>query len=355
MGPIARQSGSDSPNESPTALSRGANIMFKKLVFSLGFVLLTPPAFALAQPTLEYHVYTYLQDNGGPSVSALSIVTTQGGQYFTVGSGVSPWFITQWGNPVDLANHGAPSDASCSATPLMSRANGSSHICLLPGPSGLFTVELAHNGNDLQCASATESDPSASGKEFDMFISEDPFNKGISSYANSPPIDKFTSLSYSFTLSMTYAVIGTRCSIAGNNPYFDQADPMAALVLYDPSTNQTLFYQILLSENTSAVYDQCGTSPSWYFAPQPNNPTIYGVNEYVTSYGVSCGKRSDGVRTYALDPLPHLQNLIKNSPIGMDKNSSHWTIRGTYIGTIGYGDFSIVSLWSKVSLTGALK
>ena len=131
---------------------------------------------------------------------------------------------------------------------------------------------------------------------------------------------------------------------------------MAAVVLSNATSGQTLFYQLILSSSTDSMSQACTGPAFWFWGPDPDNTSVYGVDEYLgTAYGQACATENGPAQTYNLDLLPRLENLITNSPkSGLDKDFSHWTVNGPYWGDSVYGGATITTEWSNVSLDATL-
>jgi len=174
--------------------------------------------------------------------------------------------------------------------------------------------------------------------------------------ATSPPLSKFSTITFSFGAEMVYSQVDVRC---GSNPQCsptpDYQYATAALTLDSLETKQTLFYQIMLydtrqTQNCSPNENPCLQGSYWFF---PTNP--YGVNFNAANFGAPCLGPMAGRVHYNLDVLPTLMHAITSGPSGLDANLSHWKISGMYIGTGLQGQAFSVFTVDSVSLVGQLK
>jgi len=184
--------------------------------------------------------------------------------------------------------------------------------------------------------------------EMNIFLSENP-NVKSQKFLNSPTLEKLTSLTYSFSTRIVYSRVFAQCSLnpPGNllnpsgNPYHDQLVTGASLVFSTDldDGNQTLFYQLILNNSNIQFSDRCTGNAGWFFAPDPNNPGVYGVNDYLGNYGITnCPKQGDPIQSYSLNVLDRIKTIIQTSPGVMIKDPARWRLTSFYVGHSIFGE-----------------
>jgi hypothetical protein len=293
----------------------------------------------IAQQAGNPHVYVYLLDNGGPSKPAARIAK-RGPAILQMGIGDSPWRIAQKNNPIDLITSYDSATAACSSPPLWSATNLTTRVCWIPDGTANYKVELAQHQDSSTPNVICGGDTSVS--EYDLFL-----GSPSPELRNSPTLDRIASLNYFFGLQIPSARVTKYCGAA--NPWWDQAAIEVALVLGNQISKQQFYYQIKLKQFLPNSPNICNSGKSyWYFT----KGSLFSANDYSgTVYGQPCPVSGDPRRRYTFDPLPRLKYFIQNSPAGMDKDLSHWRIADYYVGSMGYGDFSVTTVWDHISLT----
>jgi hypothetical protein len=287
----------------------------------------------------DSRVFSYLQDNGGPTMQSAHIVKRDT-PILQMGTGDTPWRIAQKNNPVDLTTSHGSADLDCTSTPLWSAASPTTRVCWIPDGAKNYKIELSQHQDSSTPNVVCGGDTATS--EYDLFLgSPSPALRA------SPTLDKIASLDYSFGLQVPHVQVTRHCGTV--NPWWDQTAIQVALVLGNPVSKQRFFYQIKLRQALANAPNLCNTGKSyWYFT----SGSLYSANDYAgTSYGLPCPRNGEPRRIYTIDPLPRLKQFIVNSPAAMDKDLSHWRIADYYMGSMGYGSFSVTSVWDHITLT----
>ncbi|TWB21664.1 hypothetical protein [Nitrospirillum bahiense] len=137
-----------------------------------------------------------------------------------------------------------------------------------------------------------------------------------------------------------------------------QGGPLISVVLNNPTSHQTLFYQLALSmvcgpqpEDRQRFCNDMLTKPrtNYFFTKDP-----FGVDDSLPLLGqpfLKSGERRD-VR---VDILPRLLKLIAEAPAGMDKRPENWRVGGYYNGQHIWGDITLESEWTSARLIASPK
>lgn len=137
-----------------------------------------------------------------------------------------------------------------------------------------------------------------------------------------------------------------------------QGGPLISVVLNNPTSHQTLFYQLALAmicgpqpEDRQRFCNDMATKPgtNYFFTKDP-----FGVDDSLPLLGqpfLKSGERRD-VR---VDILPRLLKLIAEAPAGMDKRPENWRIGHYYNGQHIWGDITLESEWTSARLIASPK
>ncbi|MHB1305311.1 MAG: hypothetical protein ACYCZB_17915 [Acidiphilium sp.] len=284
--------------------------------------------------------------------------SSQGGpKPYGATSAAPRWNIAQWGIPGENAVDGGLPPFSRrqenGATVLTTSSHGTS--VKITRSAGNETVALSQNGAQLACLN-----PSGNPREADLFIQT---NGGavngvgragfLRSGNNAIMLGHMKHLYQTVTTSITTRLVPTPKGCAIN-----QAGVLTALVLQDRFAHpvQTLFYQFSFSNlcgpGTPARVRFCKSPPKrpgWFFRKNP-----FGVDDALPLVGQRL-LQSGEARTIRLDLLPRLKTIIEHAPPGMDRDLSHWTVTGSYIGQHIWGDVVLQSKWSGYRLIAGTK
>lgn len=312
----------------------------------LAGLLLPPAGFARAAGT----------DLTAPLGNAVLLkpqLAAHGAPQFYGASGKAPrWNIAQWGIPGEhRPNGGLPPFRTWTwnGVTVQTSAGDGTLVRLVHGSDGT-TAQLGQNGAYLACRN-----PSGEPREADLFIQT---NDGTANGARRPgflssgttaiPLGKMTHLYQSVTLSLTASLAARPKPCAVN-----QSGALTAFVLQDRAAHptQTLFYQFSFSNQcgpgTPARVRLCEAkrpAPSWFFDKNP-----FGVDDSIPLIGRPL-LRSGETRSYHLDLLPRLLQVIAHGPHGLDRDPGHWVITGVYIGQHIWGGVVLHSTWSDYRL-----
>jgi hypothetical protein len=121
---------------------------------------------------------------------------------------------------------------------------------------------------------------------------------------------------------------------------------MAGVKFLNPLTGTVVNYQIVTSDSRGVEFDRL-----WWSFQAANGETVYGVNDSVSVYGM--GSLTVGVeRIFSLNVLSRVRELIAGNPVGLDKDPSHWVVRGFYSGTATHAQARIESTQRSFGLEG---
>jgi hypothetical protein len=252
-------------------------------------------------------------------------------------SGTPQWSIANWNIPGGKL---PPFTVSMQGTNTVftSRAPESS-VVITQTPAKTASYQLSQNGAVLPCDTGGEP------RESDLFAG---------SYNQHTPPEKLltltalTNLISTATIKYQYGEATPRhvCAVS-------QGSALISVILNDQTKHQTFFYQLELSDECgpqpAARARMCETSrtnpkPSFFFGKNP-----FGADEALTLFGQKWLANNE-TRTIHVDLLPHLINLVENGPPEMDHDPSHWTIGAYYNGQHIWGDMTMTTTWSRVSL-----
>jgi hypothetical protein len=300
--------------------------------------------------------YTYfMNDSGGPTYPSAYIVPTVGTTSTKAGSGYTPWYISQWGNPVDLTVWNYSDNSACSSTPLWSIANPTTRICWIP-VGNRYVVELHETGQNASYPLPCNNGGVGSG-EFDLFLGEgNPYggeNQALfdTSYRH---LNQLSSLNLSFGVQISYVSVLYRCG--ATNREFDQSTEALGLVFdaYNGTNNQAFFYQVTLNSADSQQANICSGS-GLLASFQSDGTGTFIADDGLNAYGYPCIPVGGPRIYYNLNILPRLIYAIQNSPYSyFDKNISDWYFSGFYYGSRVYGSGTNTVLWDSINITGTI-
>jgi hypothetical protein len=128
---------------------------------------------------------------------------------------------------------------------------------------------------------------------------------------------------------------------------------IAGFILTNASAKQTLFYDVILAsacgkqpEKQQAHCEQFLSKPwSSYFSKK----TPFGVDDPAPLQDVSFVKNGES-RDIRLNVLPGLLAAIARGPDGMDRDPSHWRLKGFLNGQDIYGRMKVTTTWSHLTV-----
>ena len=273
--------------------------------------------------------------NPGPSLNKLYFAPPNynGSLYGSVGLlGPTPfWYIAQWNIPVMLSGTAIPTGVG------YGWYTDDPYARVLRYDDTNKSLELAQNGatTNLTC-----------GTEFDLFLS--PVDSSYSSYnqgiIQGPSLNTLTSLRYTLGSKITYEYIAIRCPV--NYAYYT-----AVIVFSNPTTQQVIFYQIILRDSWQG-YANYACSPSTYWFS--TNGPFFGVNDTAPVLGQSCLPASGILYNYSFEIASRIKTLIiQGAKYYIDQDLGHWFVSGLYIGSGLEGSATVTSIYSSINLVGA--
>ncbi len=306
---------------------------FKKIVLValLGVGFLNP---SLGETSLT----SFLTDPG-PHDNGLWLVDSKNPQiYGPIGpKGVSSrWHIAQWGNK-SLLSPDWRRYAIIEAWYTNSQ-DGSARVRTLKSYRGGRRVELTHS---------TLSPAFGCNTEFDLFLEpNDPtysnFPQGFAHHNAAPPLNAMTTLRLKAFQKVLRASQGKRCG----RP-LDLAATILAVVFVNYHTNpnspQAFFYQFVTFDSRPENYS------GWFFSGNYGEGYYnWGYSEYYDYYGYKELVPGRSGKTYDINIAPRVKELISSAPGNLDRELSHWKVKGMYVGSLLNGEATIRSVVDSV-------
>lgn len=121
---------------------------------------------------------------------------------------------------------------------------------------------------------------------------------------------------------------------------------MAGIKFLHPGGGSALNYQIATFDSRGAAFDGL-----WWSYPAANGETVYGVSDGIQVYGMGSLTVEVG-KFFSLPVLERVKELIRGNPLGLDKDPSHWVVRGFYSGVSTNGQARIESGQEGFGLEG---
>jgi hypothetical protein len=261
--------------------------------------------------------------------------------YATTG-GTPKWNIANWNIPGGKL---PPFTVSRQGTNTLftSRAAESS-VVITQISAGTASYQLSQNGAVLPCG--TGGAPLESDLLAGSYHQDAPPGKYLA-------LSALTSLISTTTIKYQYGEATPRhiCAVS-------QGGPLISVILNNRTKHQTFFYQLELG-------DVCGLQPAARARmceaaganPRPSfysNKNPFGADEPLPLFGEKWLADNE-TRAIRVDLLPHLIDLVENGPPAMDHDLSHWTMGGYYNGQHIWGDMTMTTTWSHVSLLATTK
>ena len=271
------------------------------------------------------------------------LASDHSGRLYGATSAAANWKVAQWDIPADLPPFSANGIS----------ANKFASVQFHPGGA----IALAQNLSAIPCMQVFPSGRNLV-REVDLLAGPNKRNQAGNAPAadgdDTEPLTQVENLMLRVTLSLnSFAVIDAAC---GNN----RMNVTEAVVLTNPASRQTLFYQLRLATLTDRE-GRKAPAPNWFFAGQNIQTGAsgqFGFGDNVMSFGAPFSQ--PGTSTpYKLDLLPRLKQLIaEGARFGVVQNLSQWHITGAYEGLGSWGhvrgsaEFSNYALYVTRSRTG---
>lgn len=271
--------------------------------------------------------FSYLQPNAFSSIRlSPSVYTGQLGPI--VGDTYLPtsWIVTQWGILEDL-----PSVPQVLPDGTWKISNSFASVRSSPLSDVLFLTQDARDSR-FAC------------NEFDLNVEPAStvvypgYTDPLIPIASSPTLADSKTLRIDALQKVQSSSRGLRCP-AGEN----LGSTMVALIFSSAVTEQIIFYQIVTFDSRGAFF-----SGFWFF----QGPKIFGVNDSVSLLGANALQVGDGGILYQLEVLSRVRSLITHGPVGLDKDLSHWKLRGFYLSSNTNGEATIESVHGHIRLIG---
>lgn len=271
-----------------------------------------------------------------------------GGPKFYSETGPKPnWNIAQWNIPGGALS---PFQKNVSGDTTTYTASASEARLKIIRHGNDVQVDLAQDGTVLPCETAA-----GRPRESDFLLSPNgqhanfPGVPGLTIQGDAKmPLSRLSSVVFEAGLSVTEGITQQRkgCPV-------DQGSALLGVILtnFTKSHAQTMFYQLNFDQLCGiqpqardklchAVHDK----PLYFFRTNP-----FGVADFLPLLGMSF-VHSQEQRQLDLDILPRLRIIVQNGPVGMDRDLSHWTVTGLYVGQAIWGDVTLASQWRNIHL-----
>lgn len=258
-------------------------------------------------------------------------------------TGQSPqWFVSQWNIAGGKLSPFVKSQAG-QETIFTSQAP-EADVRIIRTPTSQ-TVILGQNGTVLPCLGNT-----GRPRESDLFISTQPL-AGLGSAtatqrAAMGDLSTLTALREAVDITAQFGPTekSKGCQV-------NKGGAVTALILSNPVVHpgQTLFYQLSLGGVCRQDVPRGICNPPAKGLVFYSNKNPFGVNDTLAL--VSGSSIVDGQnRKFDIDLLPRLRQAIASAPAGMDRELSHWYVKGAYAGHIIWGDVVVQSTWKNYQI-----
>jgi len=121
---------------------------------------------------------------------------------------------------------------------------------------------------------------------------------------------------------------------------------MAGVKFFHPTSGNVLNYQLVTFDSRGFVFDGL-----WWNYQIGSGQQVFGVNDSVQTYGMG-SLPPDVERFFSVPVLERVRTLIAGNPLGLDKDPSHWVVRGFYSGVATHGQARIDSFQRGFGLEG---
>jgi hypothetical protein len=263
-------------------------------------------ARAAAAPVLAAGGATIPRDVFLPPSGLWLLASDHSGRLYGPTSAAANWKVAQWEIPADLP-------------PLNANGVSTNKFASAEFHRG-GTIALAQNLSDIPCTQVFPSGRTLV-HEFDLLAG--PNKHGRAGKAPAADGDDAEPLTH------------TACS---NN----RMNVIEAVVLTNPASRQTLFYQLRLATlaGASGEHRNAPVAPNWFFAGQNIQTGAsgqFGFGDNPTTFSVRFTEPG-GSTNYKLDLLPRLKQLIaEGARFGVAQDLSQWRITGAYEGLGSWG------------------
>jgi hypothetical protein len=306
---------------------------FKKIVL----VVLLGVGFL--NPSLGETALTSFLVDPGPHDNGLWLVDPRNPQiYGSIGpKGVSSrWHIAQWGSKNPLSPDWRR--YAINQAWYTKGQDGSTRVRTLKSYRGGRRVELMHS---------TLSPAFGCHTEFDLFLEpNDPtysnYPQGFAHHNATPPLSAMKTLRLKAFQEVLHAYQGRRCAAP-----FDLAGTILAVVFINYHTNpnppQTFFYQFNTYDSRLEDY------PGWFFTGNYGGGfNNWGYSEYYDYYGYTELLPGRSGKIYDINIASRVKELISSAPGNLDRELSHWKVKGMYVGSMLNGEATIRSVVDSV-------
>jgi hypothetical protein len=257
------------------------------------------------------------------------------------------WSVVAWGIPDGPLP--AFSESREGAGAVFSSRTSSASVVIKQRANAGAELELSQNGAILPCNTAN-----GRPAEFDLFLHPNDKANSLeqSGYTAAEEfkdgLDALSTVTLRTRLSFKVENVerSDECSVSSGNA-------VVGFILADPNSKQTLFYDVALAsacgkqpEKREAHCEDYLSQPhSVYFAKK----TPFGVDDPAPLQGVPFVRNGES-RTIKLNVLPGLLGAIERGPADMDRDPSHWKLKGFLNGQFIYGGIEITTTWSDLTV-----
>lgn len=270
-----------------------------------------------------------------------------GGPHVYGATGPSPnWSIAQWNIPGGQLSAFRSSDATNNEWV----ASSAEAKVSVSGPLKNRSVTLWQDGAVLPCTTSA-----GKPRESDLFLSANSGGLHAPSILameqkgrSTETLSELQALMIKAQISILEGLSKTQKGCEVN-----QGSALIGLILTSDvhSHKQTLFYKVILDKLCGLQSPEraktCAAAQAEQVYYARDNP--YGVNDFLNLIGGSL-MSGQSQRSLELNLLPRLIEAIKNGPKDMDRNPSHWSVTGFYVGQAIWGDVTLRSSWINLQL-----
>ena len=246
------------------------------------------------------------------------------------------WAIAQWGSPKDLPAFNSDKVTENEMQRVKMHADGS--------------YSLSQNTRSQPCTWKYSTGKNLV-KETDLFAS--PNNRRIAPDFPQATVNDGARLSAISHIFHELQLRPTNYRSESSECQTSQAAFITAVVLSNPTSKQTLFYQLRLAAFRSFDSKHAEFPAAWFFTGKNMQNGLsgqYGFGDNVTTYGQPFAEMGKWT-TYRLDVSQRIKSLIALGALhGMDQDLSHWVLSGTYHGLSAIGHVSIAGEWRDFAL-----
>jgi len=168
------------------------------------------------------------------------------------------------------------------------------------------------------------------------------YPQGFADYNTTPPLSAITTLRLKALQEVLHAFQGKRCPAP-----FNLAGTILAVVFVNyhtkPNSPQAFFYQFHTYDSRPEDFT------GWFFTGHSGEGfNNWGYSEYYDYYGYTELVPGRPGKAYDINIASRVKGLITSAPGNLDKELSHWKVKGIYVGSMLNGEATIRSAVDSV-------